>query len=260
MGPDGILIAVAALLGATLGSFLNVCVHRLPLRQSIVHPPSHCPACGARIAWFDNVPIVSWLVLRGRCRRCRSPISVRYPLVEAGTALIWALSCWHYGATLNGLAAALFGTVLLGIVLTDAAHYIIPDEFTLGGLAIGGSFLAGPRIGVVTWLAAAAHEIPQELGDFAILVRGGWPARRALVYNFASALTIVPGGLLAFLAGTAIDTTFLLPLAAGNFLYIAASDLIPEIKHGDRGGQRILHLAAFVAGILAILAARMIFE
>ena len=140
------------------------------------------------------------------------------------------------------------------ILLADGVHNF------LGGLAIGGSFLAGPRIGMVTWLAAAAHEIPQELGDFAILVRGGWPARRALLCNFASALTIVPGGLLAFLAGTAVDTTFLLPLAAGNFVYIAASDLIPEIKHGDGGCQRFLHLAAFIAGILAILAAMLLFD
>ena len=137
MVPDGVIIAVAALLGSTIGSFLNVCVHRLPLGQSIVTPPSHCPGCGARITWFDNVPILSWLLLRGRCRRCRTRISIRYPLVEAGTAAIWGLSCWSYGANWDGLTAAVFGTILLGIVLTDAAHYIIPDEFTVGGLALG---------------------------------------------------------------------------------------------------------------------------
>ena len=152
MAPDGAVIALAALLGAMLGSFLNVCVHRLPLDQSIVRPPSHCPRCGAGIAWFDNIPIVSWLLLRGRCRRCRNRISVRYPLVEAGTALIWALSCWHYGLNLDALAAAVFGTLLLGIVLTDAAYYIIPDEFTLGGLVLG--LVLAARDGVAGVLGA----------------------------------------------------------------------------------------------------------
>lgn len=138
------------------------------------------------------------------------------------------------------------------ILLADGMHNF------LGGLAIGGSFLISPRVGFVTWLAAAAHEIPQELGDFAILLRGGWEARRALLFNFASALTVVPGGLLAYVAGRWLDVTFLLPLAAGNFLYIAASDLIPEIKHGDGFGRRVLHLVSFVAGILTILAARIV--
>lgn len=139
------------------------------------------------------------------------------------------------------------------ILLADGAHNF------LGGLAIGGSFLVAPGVGIVTWLAAAAHEIPQELGDFAILVRGGWEARHALIFNFASALTVVPGGILAYVGGRWLDTTFLLPLAAGNFLYIAASDLIPEIKHGDSLAQRMLHLAALVAGILTILGARLLF-
>ena len=139
------------------------------------------------------------------------------------------------------------------ILVADGMHNF------LGGLAIGGSFLVSPRVGFVTWLAAAAHEIPQELGDFAILLRGGWEARRALIFNFASALTVVPGGLLAYVAGRWLDVTFLLPLAAGNFLYIAASDLIPEIKHGDDLAQRMLHLVAFAGGILTILGARLLF-
>lgn len=152
----------------------------------------------------------------------------------------------------HGMGGFRYEPVTYLILVADGLHNF------LGGLAIGGSFLISPRVGLVTWLAAAAHELPQELGDFAILVRGGWEARRALIFNFASALAIVPGGILAYAAGRWLDTTFLLPLAAGNFLYIAASDLIPEIKHPDGLGRRMLHLAAFVAGILGILAARLV--
>jgi zinc and cadmium transporter len=111
----------------------------------------------------------------------------------------------------------------------------------------------------VTWLAAAAHEVPQELGDFAILVHGGWSRRRALVANFVSALTIVPGGALAWVMGQELNVLFLLPFAAGNFVYIAASDLIPEMKHATRPGERTLHFFAFMIGILLLLAVRLAF-
>lgn len=130
-------VTLAGVLGAMIGSFLNVCILRLPNDESILHPPSHCPQCDSRIAWYDNLPILSWLVLRGRCRRCRKGISIQYPIIEAATALLWAAAVWHWGLGLDGLAAAVFGTILLGIAVTDAKHYLIPDEYTWGGLAIG---------------------------------------------------------------------------------------------------------------------------
>lgn len=130
----------------------------------------------------------------------------------------------------------------------------------LGGLAIGGSFLVSPKVGIVTWIAAAAHEVPQELGDFAILIRGGWRKMQALVANFVSALTIVVGGLLAWGLGREIDVLFLLPFAAGNFVYIAASDLIPEIKHAARPGEGFLHFLAFLAGTGLLLGIRLAFD
>jgi leader peptidase (prepilin peptidase)/N-methyltransferase len=134
---EPVLITVAGLFGAMLGSFLNVCVHRLPRDESVVRPRSRCPRCGAPIAWYDNVPIVSWLLLRGRCRHCREPISVQYPLVELAVAATWAGSVAWYGISLAALAAALLVTLLLGILLTDARHMIIPDELSLGGLGAG---------------------------------------------------------------------------------------------------------------------------
>jgi leader peptidase (prepilin peptidase)/N-methyltransferase len=130
-------MAAAGLLGSVIGSFLNVCIVRLPRQQSVARPRSQCPRCAAPIAWYDNVPIVSWLVLRGRCRHCREPISAQYPLVEAAVAILWAAAAWWYGITLTALVAAAFVTILLGIAVTDARHYLIPDEYTWGGLGLG---------------------------------------------------------------------------------------------------------------------------
>jgi leader peptidase (prepilin peptidase) / N-methyltransferase len=128
---------VGALFGAVIGSFLNVCIVRLPAEQSVVSPPSRCPRCGKPVEWRDNIPVLSWLLLRGKCRGCREPISILYPIIELATALLWAGMAWHYGLSLDALRGALFGTLLLGIALTDAREYIIPNEFTYGGLAIG---------------------------------------------------------------------------------------------------------------------------
>jgi leader peptidase (prepilin peptidase)/N-methyltransferase len=148
-GPWG--IAVAGILGALLGSFLNVCVYRLPRNESIVTPRSRCPRCGKGIAWYDNVPVFSWLVLRARCRHCRAPISVQYPLVELAVAVIWAGSVAWQGVSLDALIAAVFATLLLGIALTDAQFYIIPDALSLGGMAVGLIFALLPG-GVAWWI------------------------------------------------------------------------------------------------------------
>lgn len=119
----------------------------------------------------------------------------------------------------------------------------------MGGLAVAGAFLVDIRVGIVTWLAAAAHEIPQELGDFGILVHGGWPRRQALLLNLGSALTFLVGALLAYAASFRVDVAFLLPFAAGNFVYIAASDLVPQVKHGEGAGENLLHFVCFVGGL-----------
>jgi leader peptidase (prepilin peptidase)/N-methyltransferase len=135
--PDVIVAGFAAVLGAAIGSFLNVCICRLPERMSVVAPRSHCPECETPIAWRDNIPILSWFLLRGRCRECRSRISPVYPAVEAATALIWMAAVLRHGVSWQALTLAVFFTILLGAAATDARTYIIPDEFTFGGLAIG---------------------------------------------------------------------------------------------------------------------------
>ena len=135
--PDWFLWAYAAVVGACVGSFLNVCVYRWPEGQSVVSPPSRCPACGTRIRWRDNIPVLGWILLRGRCRECGARISVQYPLIELVTASLWVAAAARHGLSWQTLASAVFFTLLLGIALTDARTYIIPDEFTLGGLVIG---------------------------------------------------------------------------------------------------------------------------
>lgn len=140
--------------------------------------------------------------------------------------------------------------VTILILLADGLHNF------LGGLAIGGSFLVSPQVGIITWVAAAAHELPQEFGDFAILVQGGWNKNKALFFNFLSALTVVPGGVAAWLMAGRLDTLFLLPFAAGNFIYIAASDLIPQIKHDDSLGTNLASTLVFVLGIATIALSR----
>ncbi len=157
----GLYIIYAGLLGAVIGSFLNVCILRWGAdpKQSVVRPPSSCPRCGRRLVWYDNIPVVSWLLLRARCRRCGEPISMQYPLIELATACIWAYMAWRNGPTLEAVRGAVFGTILLGIAMTDAHAYIIPDEFTWGGLVIGlvfGAAVAGLSGLVTTALGAAA--------------------------------------------------------------------------------------------------------
>ena len=173
-----VLIVFVGVFGALLGSFLNVCVYRLPRNESVIHPRSRCPGCGTPIAWYDNVPVLSWLVLRARCRRCHAPISVQYPLVEAAVALIWAGSVAWQGLSPDAVFDAVFVTLLLGIALTDAQYYVIPDLFSLGGAAVGLAVALAPG-GLLWWLGFVGAALGYGLlwtvrwaGDLAL--RRGW--------------------------------------------------------------------------------------
>lgn len=124
-------------LGALIGSFLNVCIHRLPRGESVIHPGSRCPACGTPIRAFDNVPILSWLWLGGRCRACRAAIAVRYPAVEALNAAGYILIWYRFGSSVEALVYAAFYSSLLVVTFIDWDHQIIPNRITLPGIAIG---------------------------------------------------------------------------------------------------------------------------
>lgn len=133
------------------------------------------------------------------------------------------------------------------ILVADGLHNFI------GGLFVAASFLVDFQLGIVAWLAAAAHEVPQELGDFGVLVHGGWSKSRALLYNFASALLFLVGGVVAYVASARLDVAFLVPFAAGNFLYIGAADLIPEIKSSHDAKTNAVHFLAFIIGLGLLL-------
>ena len=132
-----IVSALAGLVGLMIGSFLNVCTLRWPEDESVVFPGSHCPKCGEPIRWYDNVPVLGYVLLRGRCRACREPISLQYPLVELATGRVWAGMFSYAGLSFEALRGTLLLTILFGIALTDARFYIIPDQFSLGGLVLG---------------------------------------------------------------------------------------------------------------------------
>ena len=121
-------------IGAAIGSFLNVCIGRWPEGMSVVRPRSRCPKCGHQIKASENVPILSWLMLRGRCSNCHQPISIQYPIVELLVALLWLAAFLQLGMTFTAFRVAVFATVLLGISITDAKHFLIPDGFTVFGL------------------------------------------------------------------------------------------------------------------------------
>jgi leader peptidase (prepilin peptidase)/N-methyltransferase len=148
----------AFLLGLVVGSFANVCIHRLPRGESVVSPPSRCPGCGARIEARDNLPVLGWLLLRGRCRRCRAPISWRYPAVEAANGLLWLGLAVLHGARWSTAVEMALVTALLILSLIDLDHQILPDVITLPGIASGlaVSFLPEWRVSPVTAFAAAA--------------------------------------------------------------------------------------------------------
>lgn len=177
MVAEPILLLAAVVFGLVFGSFLNVCIVRLPNEdpkaRSLIKPPSSCPKCGREIVWYDNIPVVSWLALRGKCRWCGAPISKQYPLIEILVAVLWVGAALVYGATPHFLEAALFFTVLLGIAVIDARHYVIPDELSYGGLILGLAMAlgAGGGAGLIRALIGAVAG-----GAVLWLVRvaGGW--------------------------------------------------------------------------------------
>jgi len=120
--------------GAAIGSFLNVCIGRWPEGLSVVKPRSRCPKCGHQIKATENIPIVSWLMLRGKCSNCHERISIQYPIVELLVGLIWLDAYGHFGMSFTAFRVAVLVTVLLGIAITDAKHFVIPDGFTVFGL------------------------------------------------------------------------------------------------------------------------------
>lgn len=146
-------VGLVTVLGLLIGSFLNVVVWRVPRGESVVSPPSACPRCGARIAWYDNLPVVSWLVLRGRCRRCHEPISVRYPLVEAGTGILFGLVAWHFGISWTTPAYLYLAAISVALALIDIDTRRLPNAIVLPSYVVVPVLLAVASWGADDWPA-----------------------------------------------------------------------------------------------------------
>lgn len=202
-------------IGAVFGSFLNVCISRWPVGLSVVRPRSRCPNCGHQIGAFENIPIVSWLALRGKCRGCGTHISFQYPLVEILVGMIWLSSFLVFGMNFNAGRVAMLVTILFGIAVTDAKHYLIPDGFTLFGLVWvlvtafvslftdGGELFAGPYDAIIgACVGAGAVAIAGWIGEITLkkeamgfgdvtlmaMVGGAVGPNRALMTIFLGAL------------------------------------------------------------------------
>ncbi len=177
-----------------------------------------------------------------------------YLLVLAGFAVFFALEQFMHWHHCHRASADCRKPLTYLILIGDGLHNF------LGGLAVGAAFVADIRVGVSTWLAAAAHEVPQELGDFGVLVHGGWPRGRALLFNVLSALTFLLGGIVAYAASQRLDVSWMVPFAAGNFVYIATSDLVPEVNRHRDMKENVIHFGAFAAGIALLAGIRIAFE
>jgi leader peptidase (prepilin peptidase)/N-methyltransferase len=156
---------LAGLLGLLIGSFLNVCIYRLPRDLSVIRPRSHCVECNQMVRAWDNIPVISYLLLRGKCRDCGAPISWRYPLVELLTALIFAYFVGVDGVTLLGLRDCTFSALLIALFFTDLEERILPEYLTIGGIALGLLFSLVVPVGAGAGKLLGLHGIWASLGD-----------------------------------------------------------------------------------------------
>lgn len=230
------VVVLAGVVGLMLGSFLNVCTLRWPNDESVIQPPSHCPGCGTEIRWFDNIPVLSWLILKGKCRVCEAPISIQYPVVELATGFIWTGTFLQHGLSVEALRGALFLSILLGIAITDARFYIIPDEFSLGGGILGLALapFAGGLTVVEAFLGAAVGFgllwLVAKLGTwmFKKEAMGGGDLK---MMGMVGAFLGVPGVLLTIFLGALIGSVVFGPISwktgklvpFGIFLALGAS-------------------------------------
>lgn len=225
-------------LGCAIGSFLNVCIYRLPRGLSVVTPPSSCPACGTPIRWYQNVPVLSWLALRGRCASCRAPISARYPIVEALTGIVFLVHVLVIGLDALLPIRLAFAAAMIVLFAIDLEHQILPDAITLPGIALG---LAASVVLPPGWVSSLigvllGGGLPWALAEIYVRVRGveglgfgdvkmlamigavlGWPLMLLTLLAASLAGTIVGGALIA--AGRGGRQ---LRLPFGTFLAVAA--------------------------------------
>ena len=234
MLPPLFLEGACFLFGLVIGSFLNVVIGRLPEGKSLWHPGSTCDACGAHIRWFDNVPVLSWLSLRARCRSCGAAISWRYPAVELSTALLFTVAAYRFGPTLDLVPAIVLLAALVAITCIDLDHQIIPDAITLPGVAAGAALTIA--IHPSSWLDTALG-IAIGGGLFLLIIvasgggmGGGDMKLGAMMGAFLGWKLVLLAILLGVFAGGAVAITLLMtgskgrkdPVPFGPFLALGA--------------------------------------
>jgi leader peptidase (prepilin peptidase)/N-methyltransferase len=236
--PSPFLYLVVAAFGLVIGSFLNVCIYRLPRGQSIVWPGSRCTACGRALSWYENIPVLSYAVLGGACRTCREPISAVYPAVELATAAVFIGEYWHLGLEPLLAARLVFACALIVLFVVDLRHRILPNVITVGGIPVGFAFSLMMAPGVVSSLAGIVvgggsllliagayrwvrHEEGLGMGDVKMLAMIGaflgWKLM-LLTLVLSSLLGSVVG--VVMIAGRKGDMKYALPF--GTFLAVGA--------------------------------------
>jgi leader peptidase (prepilin peptidase)/N-methyltransferase len=233
--------ALAAVLGAVVGSFLNVVAYRLPRGESLAHPPSRCPSCGAPVKPYDNIPVLSWLLLRGRCRNCGSRISWRYPAVEAGTALLCALVVVAKGADSDAWLGIAFVLVLVPITLIDLDHRLIPNKLTLPGAVVA----------VVVLLLTDSDSLPEHL--IAAVAAGGFLLVAAIAYPAGMGMGDVKlAGMMGLFLGRAVAPAMFVALIAGTLV----GALIIARKGSKEGRKTAIPFGPYLAlgGLVGLFA------
>lgn len=248
---DPVLLAFTFAFGALIGSFLNVCIARWPEGESVVRPRSRCPRCRHAITWYENVPLLSWVALRARCRGCGERISAVYPAVEVATGIAWLAAAWYYGATPTALRVAVFTTLLLGVTLTDATRYTIPDGFTVFGLifALGAAVVEVLRSGTSPFAGVYGASMGALVGAGAIAILGwlGEVAFRKEAMGFGDVTLMAMVG--AFLGPGRTLLTILLGAALAATIFPAVVYPMARLRRGRGMPQLELALGAPSSGL-----------
>lgn len=232
---NSFILLFATVLGLLFGSFLNVCIYRIPREKSIVWPPSSCPNCNARINWYDNIPVLSFLALRGKCRNCKSPISIQYPIVELLTGALTLLFVWRYGLSVWTFVvlATVYALIILSVI--DLDIMIIPDRFSLGMIVLGLAFAwCNPNFSGAWWQKELASLLGAGVGLFGVLaiaLLGTWMFKKEAMGGGDVKLM---GGIGALIGWEGVITT----IVFASFLGLVYAVFLMIFK-GKKGGDAI---------------------
>jgi len=236
------------LVGACIGSFLNVCIYRIPRHLSLLRPGSRCPRCGVSIRWRDNIPIVSYLLLKGRCRNCGKPIPARYPLVECLTAVSYSMIYFLFGMSISFVGYSIFSTLLILVFFIDLYHRIIPDVVTIPGIAVGFLFSwLAPRTSVTSVRPWLAEDVGSSL--FGVLLGSGVLLLTAYGGKFLFRKDAMGGGdvTLAAMVGAFLGWKYLLFTLFVSFLSGSLTGLVLVVLR-KKSMASIIPFGPFISG------------